>query len=424
MKEKIDRMSIESAFKALDTFEIPEASKKTKKIQESFKTETQKFNDNFESLNEEYYDVQSKEDMQEVKDSREDEIAKAKLARIEKIVDLDAKSPEDLLPSYAGKTIIQCPQCMTLFYKDEKDLIPSEEDPSIVNVEETCQHCGNTSGYNIIGKVAPVEEDELNTFEETEETADDKTLNEVPAEENEEDLDAFNQDFDSDEVVEDESSEEEAPANEEEADEADDSEETEGEEKEEDKKEDEEEDKKEESLETSDSQVLNEEVVNEAETLNPDAPVSETDLNKMLDDKEFKTPVTDAEVEANFSEDLDLESLDEIDEKAVSECITKALKEAYIDTDNFFVSDCRIEDKNLIIEGVILDKSGESRTVSYKFNEGKADQARKFCLTSLNEGYELKLNGTLQDAGKYLYVESLNYKYNLDNKLVEGLVRK
>jgi hypothetical protein len=417
MKEKIDRMSIESAFKALDTFEIPEASKKTKKIQESFKTETQRFNDNFESLNEEYYDVQSKEDMQEVKDSREDEIAKAKLARIEKIVDLDAKSPEDLLPSYAGKTIIQCPQCMTLFYKDEKDLIPSEEDPSIVNVEETCQHCGNTSGYNIIGKVAPVEEDELETFEETEEQTD-NNLNEVPTEENaEDDLDAFNQDFDSDEVVEDE-------VDKEEADEADEAEEATEEAEGEDEKEEDKEKKKEESLENSNSQVLNEEVVNEAEVLNPDTPVSEADLNKMLDDKEFKTPVTDAEVEANFSEDLDLESLDEIDEKAVSECITKALKEAYTDTDNFFVSDCRIEDKNLIIEGVILDKSGESRTVSYKFNEGKVDQTRKFCLTSLNEGYELKLNGTLQDAGKYLYIESLNYSYNLDNKLVEGLVRK
>ena len=55
-------------------------------------------------------------------EEREAEVAKAKLARIEKIVDLDADSEEDLLPSYVGKVIIQCPQCMTLFYKNQEDI--------------------------------------------------------------------------------------------------------------------------------------------------------------------------------------------------------------------------------------------------------------------------------------------------------------
>jgi cysteinyl-tRNA synthetase len=60
---------------------------------------------------------------------------------------------------------------MTLFYKNPEDVVASEEDPTIVNVNEVCQHCGNESGYSLIGKVgeaepeteeAPaVEEDEL-----------------------------------------------------------------------------------------------------------------------------------------------------------------------------------------------------------------------------------------------------------------------
>jgi hypothetical protein len=62
---------------------------------------------------------------------------------------------------------------MTLFYKNEEDVVASEDDPSTVNVNEVCQHCGNESGYSLVGKVgeaepaaeeAPAEEttDELN----------------------------------------------------------------------------------------------------------------------------------------------------------------------------------------------------------------------------------------------------------------------
>ena len=35
---------------------------------------------------------------------------------------IEAETEEDLLPSYVGKFIIQCPQCMTLFYKNEEDI--------------------------------------------------------------------------------------------------------------------------------------------------------------------------------------------------------------------------------------------------------------------------------------------------------------
>ena len=85
------------------------------------------------------------------------------------IIDMDAETEDDIIPSYVGKTIIQCPQCMTLFYKDAEDIVRDEENPDVVNVNEVCQHCGNESGYDVVGKVAEETEaapgDELGTDE-------------------------------------------------------------------------------------------------------------------------------------------------------------------------------------------------------------------------------------------------------------------
>ena len=77
----------------------------------------------------------------------------------------EAESEDDLLPSYVGKVIIQCPQCMTLFYKNQEDIEKSEENPDVVNINETCQHCGNNSGYTLIGKVDQVGEDEAENYD-------------------------------------------------------------------------------------------------------------------------------------------------------------------------------------------------------------------------------------------------------------------
>lgn len=155
MKERVTKFDLENAFKALDEIAIPKVGKvrpNRPDLKESVKRV-----DRTSMLVEDYYDLYNKEDVNELKEDREAEIASAKLAKIEKIVDLDAESPEDLQPTYVGKTIIQCPQCLTLFYKDPADIIVSEENPDMVNVDEVCQHCGNDSGYTIIGKVAEEE---------------------------------------------------------------------------------------------------------------------------------------------------------------------------------------------------------------------------------------------------------------------------
>lgn len=162
-KESVNKFDLEAAFKALEEIEIPVVKgikPNRENLQEKFTKKS-----TTEVLVEDYFDVNDQGDLEAAQEEREAEIAKAKLARIEKIVDLDAESEEDLLPSYVGKFIIQCPQCMTLFYKNQEDIEKSEENPEVVNINEICQHCGNTSGYTLIGKVDNVGEEEAENYD-------------------------------------------------------------------------------------------------------------------------------------------------------------------------------------------------------------------------------------------------------------------
>lgn len=191
-KESVQKFDLEAAFKALNEVEIPVVKgirPNREDLQEKF---TRKLVTDI--LVEDYYDINNVEELEQAQEEREAEIAKAKLARIEKIVDLEAESEEDLLPSYVGKLIIQCPQCMTLFYKNEEDIERSEETPDVVNINEPCQHCGNSSGYTLIGKVDTVGEEEaaqydVEDFEENEldlNFEEEEAAEEEPAEEKEE----------------------------------------------------------------------------------------------------------------------------------------------------------------------------------------------------------------------------------------------
>lgn len=210
MKESITKFDLESAFKALDEIDIPKAGKvKANKpaLTEIFSRKTK-----FDALMEEYYDISSTEGLNDAQEAREAEVAKAKLARIEKIVDLDADSPEDLLTSYVGKYIMQCPQCMTLFYKNQEDIVEAEDDPNTVNVNEVCQHCGNESGYTLVGKVGEATPEDNFDADALDMPAEDIPVEETPAEGAEEipmeepmedadlgDLDAINLDLDAEE---------------------------------------------------------------------------------------------------------------------------------------------------------------------------------------------------------------------------------
>lgn len=213
MKESVTKFDFEAAFKALDEIDIPSSDKGIKANRPAL-TEIFSRKSKFDSLFEEYYDIGSTEELGQAKEDREAEVAKAKLERIEKIVDLDADSPEDLLTSYVGKYIIQCPQCMTLFYKNQEDVVESEDDPSTVNVSEVCQHCGNESGYTLVGKVGEATPEEVETDfggeelpveEEVPEEESVEETTEEPAEEGDEDmgdLEALDLDLDLEEPAE------------------------------------------------------------------------------------------------------------------------------------------------------------------------------------------------------------------------------
>jgi hypothetical protein len=178
MKELVTKFDLESAFKALDEIEIPVAEQGIRANKPAL-TEIFSRKSKFDSLFEEYYDISTMDGLDDAKEAREAEVAQAKLERIEKIVDLDADSAEDLLTSYVGKYIMQCPQCMTLFYKNKEDIVESEDDPSTVNAGEVCQHCGNDSGYTLVGKV-----DDATPEAPEEPELEEPTIEEEPVEEN------------------------------------------------------------------------------------------------------------------------------------------------------------------------------------------------------------------------------------------------
>ena len=294
MKESITKFDLEAAFRALDELEAPKANRvkaNRPALAEIFSKKTK-----FEALMEEYYDIGNMTELDDAKETREAEVAQAKLARIEKIVDLDAESPEDLLPSYVGKFIMQCPQCMTLFYKDPEDVEASEEDPNTVNVNEVCQHCGNESGYTLIGKVGEATEDEMSDFNQEE------TVDVTSTDENEDDIEITDE-------VSDAASEDELDI---ELDELD-------------LNIEDEEEKTEESFMVSGSETLVEALTEET-----DLDVSADDFEKLINSPEFKKPISDSEARSMIDELDNTDDKDEINESVVAEATEQ---------DNFLAED-------------------------------------------------------------------------------------
>jgi len=267
MKESITKFDLEAAFKALDEIDIPQ-NKEGIKANRPALTEIFSNKTKLDTLIEEYYDVSNTEDLNNAKEAREAEVAKAKLARIEKIVDLDAESPEDLLTSYVGKLIMQCPQCMTLFYKNQEDVVEDEADPTTVNVGEACQHCGNETGYTLVGKVGEVTPEEAENYQAEDETEVDvqgTTEDDIDLESSDEDLALDGEELDLEDLELDLNIED-----------------------------DEIEPEKEESFKANNGQVLAEELTESKENLD--------DFDKLLGSSEFKKPISDQVVRSMMQE--------------------------------------------------------------------------------------------------------------------------
>ena len=87
MKEPITKFNFEDAFKALDDIPVPAVEKGIRANRQDLQ-ETMRRVDKFELLFEDFYDVNDSEDMNAASEEREAEVAKAKLARIEKMIEL------------------------------------------------------------------------------------------------------------------------------------------------------------------------------------------------------------------------------------------------------------------------------------------------------------------------------------------------
>lgn len=80
------------------------------------------------------------------------------------IVDVEAKTEDDLKPSYEDQVVLKCCTCGQLIYKDPKEVCLDAK-LERANVEECCPHCNAERGYEVVGQVAPFVDTEHTTVE-------------------------------------------------------------------------------------------------------------------------------------------------------------------------------------------------------------------------------------------------------------------
>ena len=67
---------------------------------------------------------------------------------------------------YIGQVILCCNRCHSNKFIDMTDLVPSEEDPNLYNVEEECPFCKESGfGYRVVGQVGKVQTPAENNIE-------------------------------------------------------------------------------------------------------------------------------------------------------------------------------------------------------------------------------------------------------------------
>ena len=126
-----------------------------------------------ELLDDTFYDIDDKEDIEKLQKSLDSDVDD-ELDDVEMIVDLEADNEEDLKDSYVGQVLLFCPVCHTIHYANKEDVIPSEENPELVNIEEQCPHCNEVGGFEVVGEVAPYGEDETTSEDEPTEDGEEK----------------------------------------------------------------------------------------------------------------------------------------------------------------------------------------------------------------------------------------------------------
>ena len=83
------------------------------------------------------------------------------------VIDSEAESEEDVLPSYEGKVILSCPVCHSFLF-DDFETLDIDKASNLANVSKECPYCCEVGGFTIIGRVAPFDEEPIeDTDEET-----------------------------------------------------------------------------------------------------------------------------------------------------------------------------------------------------------------------------------------------------------------
>jgi hypothetical protein len=168
------------------------------------------------------------------------------------------------------------------------------------------------------------------------------------------------------------------------------------------------------------------------------------DNNYLESDKKYIASLIDY-IDANFNYKLSLEedvepgieselaiqdivdtweSVEEIDEESLDKLTENYLTEVYSNVKTFKTVDCALENNKLVVEGKITFNSGKTKNTKFIYEAKKEND--KIVLEGLNADFATEkafvLNCNLDTANR-LVVESLNYKYTINNTLVEGLLR-
>jgi hypothetical protein len=119
------------------------------------------------------------------------------------------------------------------------------------------------------------------------------------------------------------------------------------------------------------------------------------------------------------------ESVEDLDDETFNKLTENYLTEVYSNVKSFKATSCDLKDNKLVVEGTITFKSGKTKPTTFVY-EAKKTSDKKVILEGLNEDFTSEKAFTLNckvDTENCLIVESLNYKYTINDTLVEGLLK-
>jgi hypothetical protein len=134
-----------------------------------------------------------------------------------------------------------------------------------------------------------------------------------------------------------------------------------------------------------------------------------------------KEPTT--ENKTDEAETAKNESYTDIDDAAFNKLINNYLTEVYDNVGSYTTTNGSVDNNKLILEGIIKFKSGKEQPTEFVFEKTKDTNALIYegINTTFAKDKAFKLTGKI--TNNELVCEELNYKYNQDTNLVEGIVK-